>query len=467
MGLLNWYKNLTETQNDSKSRVVVRRPVLTDNREAYTNNTGLTYGLYHNSYAGLKLAGGIAFPAIAIPVYFMGFPVVTVENEDETLKDLTNAVMERFITQIQMINTETHRDGTVWVWSRFDSESGQAIWEFIPDEAVTDIVRSLANDRILAIYTDQEIQISTGRNLTQTVRRQRTWTPTRYVDQFSGPGAEGLESVDGVNRGGTMPIPFTNNRGSGEARGHSDLERILPQLAAYHEIWQNMLETIAKFRTKMVQSNVKDVAVWAGNNGLATDLSDLNISTIDFIMNTGEEKTEFITAEGATEEQREALKMLFHQIVESSGIPEIVWGLKTTGNHASAEENMATLSQYVGDKQRQKTESYRQLFEQTILLELAAILSNQETGVVTVEWNNLDSVSEKVRSEVFKNFADGLAALMAGAAMTKRQAYEFWRATYPGATENTFEEWEATLMETAALNQFNGASWTETVGSNL
>lgn len=157
----------------------------------------------------------------------------------------------------------------------------------------------------------------------------------------------------------------------------------------------------------MVQE-VQDVSAWKANNAV-DNLNNIEIDKIDLIFNLYEkEKTTFIFPENAHQAYDQKLKTTFRKIVEESGIPEIVWGLKTEGNRASVEESMGTLIKFVHDKQEQKNESYKILYSATLKLLNIVNMRNPEDIPLIVSWDDLDAVSDEVRSIIFKNFADGI-----------------------------------------------------------
>ena len=117
-----------------------RTPHSRDWTDSLQVNHELTYGLYHNSYPGMKLAGALAFSPIAVPVWFMGLPIP--QSEDETtqllLDESWSALPHRW-SRCTLSVTETERSG----WPFFSATDGKIHWEIIPDGSVTDIIRSI------------------------------------------------------------------------------------------------------------------------------------------------------------------------------------------------------------------------------------------------------------------------------------------------------------------------------------
>lgn len=459
MGLFNWGKAKSDIDDADKSRGPVRRPALRDWTEDMVPNSTLLAALYHNTYPGLKLAGGLSFPAIAIPVYFMGLPIPVSDVEDEAAGLALDALHQRFITDEQQIHIQCHRDGTVWVWPKFNQLSGRPMWEFISDDGVVDIVKDLYTGDVVKVVTDEQIKVVAGQDRREEVRRIREFTTRDVSIRYEGGGSlQGLVNQRFRNTLGIMPIPFPNNADGGMTRGHSDLGRMLSDLKIYHDTELAQHQAIAKFRPKLVQQ-VKNVDDWLTQN--AIDLSSLDISTVDLIFNLNEvEKSEFVSLESIADPYIATKKQTFHKLVQESGIPEICWGLKTEGNHASVEEQMGVLSKFVDDKKRQKQESYDRLWNATARLNAAGALG-PDLGEIRVTWDQMDTVSAETKSKIFKSFADGITALAGSGTITLDQVWELWRENYPSITEEDSKAFLDGLRVTAEHKQFVSARYDE------
>ena len=445
MSLFNWKKTKEETNTPTKQ--LRRVPAKRDFTDSLQVNSALTKGLYHNTYPGLKLAGGLAFSPIAVPVYFMGYPVVT----QEQLQGQIDELIQSKINDMQQIHTQDHREGIIWIYPKV--VAGVLYWEQIPDDTVSDIIRDINTGEVIAIITVEELKITTGYNKTVNVRRTRTFTATKVIVKYEGELPANLRDKTTRNPAGILPIPFSNNADGDEVRGHSDYERTVPYLKDYHDISLARSQMLAKFKVKMIQ-DVKNVDDWLANNGYDS-IDDIDIQTMDLILNLEGEKTSYTFPSSANQTYKDTLSQIFKNIVEASGIPEIVWGLKTTGNHASVTENMAVLLKYVLDKQRQKTEQY------TLLYNASLRLMGYQNADVEISWNELEAMSVKEQAEVFSLWAKGISTLIASAGMTKQQLYEIWTLQYPKTTEDTFDEFVAGLQDMATYKAFASSTYEE------
>lgn len=462
MGLFDWLKNKDTQDIQNVTKQPRRDKGIVDFTESLQANLDLTRGLYHNTYPGLKLAGGLAFSPIAVPVWFMGLPVPVIDD-NETVQELLDEILKNFSMDLEQIHIQCHRDGTIWVFPKWSAKLNRLVWEFIGDDIVTDIIRDLETGEIVEIITNEEIKVSTGNGMTANVGRKRSFTKEKITIEWTG-AAQVVASLRGKssrNTLGIMPIPFSNNSDAQEVRGHSDYERILPDLKNYHDVDLALSSFLAKFQPKMVQEGTQSIDTWLANNGFDS-IADIDVKNIDFIYNIKDsEKTEFAFPQGAHDAYIAKLKNIFQKLVEASGVPEIAWGLKTEGNRASVEENMEALIKYVNGKQLQKREPYRKLFIDSVRILSAVNIIQQDIPEIDIEWNKLDAVSDEVRALIFEKFARGVSSLVTAAALTKEQLQKLWLGMYPEATEEDYDDFKRGLSDMGGHRQWTNASYFE------
>lgn len=451
----NWFKNALNLENPTKRDA--RRPKSVDWTDSLQINSELTKGLYHNSYPGMKLAGSMCYTPIAVPVWFMGLPIPKMKEENEDYQEILNSIVDLFAIKMQQLHTQIHRDGTLWIFPSYSTKENKLIWEFIEDDIICDIVRDINTREIIEVITDEEITVTTGYNTTAIVRRKRYFTKTKITIEYSATGSVPVELKSKSQRNilGILPIVFANNKDADSVRGHSDYERIVTDLKDYHDIDLKRSNMLAKFNVKMVQYT-PDVAQWIKNSGYSS-MNDIDVSTIDLIFNDmAIEKTDYIFPERAHEAYQSGLENKYLKIVEGSGIPEILWGGKVTGNMASADNQVDMVVKLVEDKRMQKNDSYKKLFEASLKLILLATMNQaaEKDHEIIIEWNALDAISEETKSIILKNFSDGIASLINAAGITKEQLYRLWVDVYPGATEDEKEDFVKGLDEMARHKQY-------------
>ncbi len=450
----NWFKGKSEIPETTK--IQIRYPIERDYTEQYAVNKELTYGLYHNIYPGLKLSGALAYPPIAVPVWFMGIPTIKAVNEEDQpiLDQVQKTLLDR---NAEQIHTQCHREGTIWLFPKYDAKESQPIWEFISDDAVT-IIKDLQTNDPIKIIVDEDITITTGVDLEFAVaRRLRTYTKelveVKYIKVTGEIGAN-LRDKTMRNVSGILPIAFSNNADGDEIRGHSDYERMLSDLKMYHDLEYQITKQMTKFNVKMVQS-CKSAKSWfdrlLANNGWAT-ATEIDISKLDFIINEADESTQFVFPGTAFDGMFKKLEILYKKLVESSATPEICWGLKTTGNAASVSESVAGLIKYCQDKQRQKTRLYVKLIDATIkILQMANVYGKEIP--FTLSWNDLNNVSEETKAKMFQMYANGIASLVSGSAMTREQLHKLWTQLYPKLTDADYAKFVLGLDDMMSFNQ--------------
>ena len=437
-------------RNDIQQKVVnpilspTRRPQTVDWTDGFACNVALTRGLWHNSAPGLKLAGGLAFTPIAVPLMLMGLPIPKVE--DENLQDEYTRIVEDHSQDFRMIHLQCHRDATCWIWPFWSSKLNRDVWEFIPDDSICDIVRDLETGEVVKLFVDEELVVTVDYLTVAIVRRRRTFTKEKLIVEWLGsntslPGY--FKTMVFQNVLGIMPIPFANNRDGNEVRGHSDYERILTDLKNYHDTDLAMSQFLVRFKPKQVQTLApsEDPNRWMENNGI-TSVKDIDVAMDDFILNVNGASTEFVWPQGFQDALGAKLNQIFWKIVQASGIPELMWGTKVEGNLASADNQVDLVVQFIGDKQDQKVEPYKKLFQATARLRAMAKLAIIPDIPVEIEWNALDLSPERIKAVMLRDFASAMSALIASAGITKEQVFNFYQRFYPELTPQDQEDFD-------------------------
>jgi hypothetical protein len=427
--------------------------------ENLTVNKDLTYGLYHNQYAGTKLAGALAFNPIAVPVAFMGVP--SVMSEDKLTQKRIDKLIKDFFVEMTQIHTECHRDGTVWVFPFYSATDKKLHWEYIPDETIT-IIKDIDTNNIISIRSEETVTVNISGTEELSTTRVRTFTKAKIEEVYLGAALPSfLHNRTKVNVAGILPIPFSNNPDLNEVRGHSDYERIVPDLKDYHDIDFARSTILSKFKGKMV-INLPDgnATTFLNNNGFR-DISEVDIADMDLILLTGTNDSATFVFPGleASSGYTEALDTKFKKIVEASGVPEIAWGLKTTGNSNSSEDSMSTLLNFVKSKQDQKTVQYHELFKASLRILSVAEMNLYKYDDISVEWGKLDGISMINKAAIFANFMQGISTITDKACGTKQQVYKMWKQFYPEETEDTFDEFIKGLSGMAQYSALVKASF--------
>ena len=451
MALFNWNRKASENKTQTKQQA--QRPNKINRQEDLVVNSSLTKGVYHNSYTGLKLGGALAAPPIDVPVAFMGVPIPAADSD--VVEERARELIKSKLSQIRQIHTEANREGTLGVWPYFDSERGQLRWEVIVDDSITDVLRDPFTMDVIGFYVEEEITLKTERDTSMTVVKTRLFTEQTIRTTFSANA--GIPTEEVVNPIGMLPIIFANNQDSGEFRGHSDYERIIPDLKAYADMYEAMVSDLATFKTKLAQTvGNGNVDTWLKNNGYES-LVDIDAYLMDFVINQEGEKTEIITSDRVTAGYLEALKIAFRKIVEGSGVPEIAWGLKTEGNMASVQENMEALARYVDRKREQYTNPWEQLLTASMSLLGIVNMDTATDSTVTVTWDDIDTVSQELQAKIFQQYMDGLSKVMVTAGITPEQVFNLWRKWFPTVTDDDQAKFIAGIRDMALHKGYTAA----------
>lgn len=464
--LFTWFKP-KEDQSEPTKKLVVR-PAPRDISEDLVVNKDLTYGLYHNTYPGMKLAGALAKTPILVPLWFMGAP--TPISEDEATQETIQELTEHFYTRMKQIHLQCHRDGTIWVYPKYNSKTQSLIWEFISDETVTDIIKDVDTGEIIMIITNEQLKVAVGENERVYMNRKRIFTKQKITIQWSGDLVQlptRLRDRTMRNPVGILPIPFANNADGDEKRGRSDYSAIISDLKNYHDIDYKQSMVLARFEPKLGITTT-DVDEWLTNNSVTVNESfaDIDIYNRDILIFTKDEKGEYIFPENAYQAYESALGRSYKKIVEGSLVPEMLWGIRMQGNHASAEEQMNNVVQFVEDKREQKNDAYRLLYTASIQLLNMSTMTGGEPVIKSIKWNKLDALSDKVKSLILRDFSQAMSFLVSKAAATKDMFYKLWDEFFPGIAPPTEEEYKAGIDEMAQHNQYVDASFTEVAGMN-
>jgi len=437
MALFDWFKK--EADTNSPTRTKRQTPQTRDFTDSLQVNEALTKGLYFGEYPGLKLASALAMAPVKIPVFFQGFPIA--KTEDDLYNEMLEDIIKQFTVQMNQTHIQRRREGTIWIWPKW---SGKLIWEFIPDQTVTDIIRDLENNEIISIITEENLIVSTGYGQTVSVIRKRIFTKQRIEVSYSGFIPAGLKDGSMRNPIGMLPVPFSFEADGDDIRGHSLYGRIISDLKSYHDIDLSLSTLLSKFKTKISQG-VSDIKEFCKANGYSSEtdfFTNFDLTATDMLIYRKDldAPPELLSAElSSYQAYMEALKLKYRKVVEGTGVPEIAWGLKTEGNLASVEENMKTMIMYIRGDQRECTEPWEKVFTASLKLMIMANMAQNKEFKIEISWNDLEAISDEAKSIIFKNFAEGISKLMGSVALTKEMLHKLWKTNYPNATEQDYD----------------------------
>lgn len=453
--VINLWNSLFGTSSNksiANDRQMRTTPVTVDLTFDETVNVELTRALWHNSQPGFKLGAPLCYNPIAVPLAFMGVPHTDFEDwdridDEEFWKEKIDFYNDKYIIEKKTIQLMCHRDGTIIIWPWFDSKVNHVRWTFIKPEQVSLVVMDPDTKELIILQTAIRYNFYGENEKLYNFLEKRTYSKSVIKIERTGDVPPNLNNQD-VRRNpiGILPIIFANNREPGEFEGHSDYERIIPLIKAYSTVNQRAHEKEANMNAKLVQA-ASDADKWKDTNKHLFNGNDLvNISAIDFVLNIEEEKTEFVVPTGLNANAMELLENNFHLIVQSGSFPEILYGLKTRGNHASVKEQMALLFSFVGDKQNQADTPYLQLNQATLKLEAMANMRQVPEGIKNM-WNDLTVMTEVERAQIFKDYAFGIEKLLGNYAIDLQSTHKLLYELTNGMITSDYDDFVKQIKE--------------------
>lgn len=448
-----WFGNNKDTTGRGEGTRPRRTGNRTDISYAIAANDELFLGMYHGTYPGMELASPLARVPINVRVTMMGLP--TPKSDDEKTQEALKRITERMRREIKILKFGYLTCGTTWGFPIWDSNRGGLVWRVMRDGVVSDVIVNLETELITEVNTDEELTVSTGINQKATVRRLVKYSLDKVTVSYTGSMTVGGKSMR--NTAGILPVMFAHEVDSVTGRGHSILEPVLADLKEYHNTDANIARTVSRFRPKQKQKIAQgQVKTWRDNNGLSddSDLCAYDPLDADLILNQGDEDTDYIHLPGeATTAAEKSLERRFYKIFQGTNTPEMFFGQIATGNHASSDNDMQIMINDVSACREEVNEAFREMYAASLRLMSVAEMTEYRQDF-EMGWNRLESLSEKDKSEILKNFLQALSAGISSGAIGINQLYQLWKEMYPALDHGSIEEFKKDLVRTANHIQF-------------
>ena len=422
-----------------------------------TVNYDLAMDLYYNRRAGYKLGAFFCYSIIAIPLTFMGFPQFTVEDWDavnnlEWWEERFKFYNEHMMVDKQDIQKLCHITGTVGVFPWFDSKSGYVKLYFIKSKYITAVYVNPDTQELNGIKTEIQYVFVWEDGKEYNFTETKIYTKTQVKTIRTGVFPSEIRGTEiRRNPSGELPVFFTNDKEQGEFEGHSDLERTLPIVKAYHDTNIEAHEEVLNMKAKLIQK-VEKKAAWLEANGY-DDVDDVSIETIDFILNVGEEETRIEVPQHLVENHLKLLNLDFWNISQTSKIPEIFFGLEASGNLASAGKQEKFGLAFIDAKKQQAQTPYVKLAK--IIINLDAMAYNQATPEnITCTWDDFDTMTEVERAEVFNKWCSGFQMLAENHSIDLEGIHQMLLQLTKGAITENFEDFKKQIKEYGDMRAF-------------
>lgn len=450
---MDWTKTRDQYERQTPHLRQHRTPNPIDLTGNLEPNADLFIGLYEGEYPELKGASAVAYSLVNTLLAFVGQPTPT--SDDPKTQELLNEIREEAKLIFAELMEKTLVVGRWWSWPNWNAKGQKVFYELIPDPS-TKVYTNIETREIEKVVTDEQFTISTGDTSTSIVNRRREFTPSRVDVKYSGDVRAAGNLIDRASRNpvGIMPVPFAM------PSNKSVFGKVLFHLKSYHDTLVKWISTLTKFNVKMVQGT-KNVSEWLKNNGAT--LGELDVETLDLVLNGPDESTDFAFPSGdVTEAFKALLEVLYHNIIEGSDVSEVHGGLNAAGNHASVETTKENLAKSVEKIQSLFTQPFHDVFSAALRLKMGATMT-QVSPEFTMGWNDFEVLSETEKMAILDKFSNAVNRLLSVAGITMEGLHGLYMATFPKMTEADFNTWFSQLNVSAKFKQFAEASLADAI----
>jgi hypothetical protein len=383
-------------------------------------NGKLLRGIYDGSNQDFALSSYILTDLINVPKNLVGIPGVTTEDDTILVKKLIPLLVDEFpiIVKVMLIT------GTAWRWARWSDTLMRLVWEAIPDDSIKQIIVDLNTQEITGIYTDEIFEHGEGEQNTQNTRRRRHISREKTTEIWSG----GInKTTEYRNPFGFMPVPFGHDCWEGEWRGDSVFSRILRLLKSTHDIIYSRDEILSDFKPKYVQTiggGNDDVSTWRKQNGLLDRDALFDPWGMDFVLNQKDDKTEILSLPpDATAQHTAAIKDNESKIMIGSSLPQLFFGVLTTGTQAANNVQSRVAVEFIKSIQDETIKPLIDLVNQS--LTILAFMNFIRAPKVNISYGSFDLMDAEQRARIFSSYAAGISTMLSSGTLTAETALYF------------------------------------------
>jgi hypothetical protein len=347
------------------------------------------------------------------------------EEGNALVKQLTTLLVDEFPVILKTMLVT----GTAWRFPRWSDSARRLQWETLPDDSVTQIIVDLDTQGITEIYTDEQIEHGKGAQNIQYTRRRRRFTREKITEEWEG-GVN--KKTEYRNVFGILPIPFGHDCWEDEWRGTSVFSRSLRLIKSTHDILYKRDEILSEFTPKLVQTITGGegaVGVWRKNNGLEGKGAEFDPYGIDFILNQAGDTTSFVSLPSdATAQHTAAAGENEKKIMIASGIPQLFFGVLSTGTQAANDVQARAAVEYVKAIQAETVKPLTELVSGS--LRILAYMNFAKPTRVSIAYGAFDLMSAEQKSRIIGSYAGAMSALMGSGALTAEGALYFSRLLF-------------------------------------
>jgi hypothetical protein len=396
-------------------------------------NYDLAKELYRNTNDNYKLGAGFAKPVINTIAGFMGIPQFRIDIEEA--QKVLDTHFSRWVSRMMRTNIRTLRDGDCFV----KLENLEIDSKLFPGEN-----KRIEYKIIPASQVDYEVNPLTQEPIRYTISGQGEYDGKKYTikevitkDEFS-VEAEGdvpswLKTGKRPNPWGFIPIVhFKNEAEEDEQYGRSELEPIEPFMKAYHDVMLHAIEGSKMHSTPRLKFKLNDISKFLQNN--FPDVYDqlkkgqqaqITLKGNEILLFSKDEDAEFIEVKSATGDTLKLLEFLFYCIVDTSEVPEFVFGVHTPSAHASVKEQLGPFVRRIARKREQMTEGWQLLARMLLAMYSESNNVKFANHDVTLTWDVVVERDEKEFAETLKLIAQALKEALEGEFISIDAAVQF------------------------------------------
>ncbi|MBE3576890.1 MAG: phage portal protein [Limnochordales bacterium] len=396
--------------------------------------------LYENTDDAYKLGAGFAKPVINTTVAFMGVP--RFRSEDPEAQAVLDEVFGANVSRMQQIHRNALRDGDAFVWVTRQEAEDKALYPeaqarivltLIPPEQVAQIIRDpvTRTPREYVLRSEHEWTDLDGR-YRRAIITQRISAERRLV-QVEGDVPPDIQPGEERNPWGFLPIVHFKNEGDETQEfGRSDIEPIEPFLKAYHDVLMHAIQGSKMHSTPRLKLQLKDVAGFLANNFGITNPAEfaskggtINLDGHELLIFQDGEDAGFIEVRSAIGDAKDLLQLLFYCIVDTSEIPEFVFGVHTPSSLSSVKEQMPILVRRIARKREYFTEAWQRLARIVLAMTAQAEGRQFSTYATTLEWDEIDPRDAKDVAETLERITNALNTALQGGFISLDAAAQF------------------------------------------
>lgn len=379
-------------------------------------NYELARQLYSNTAEEYKLGAGFAKPIINTLTAFMDIPRLTMDNGDDDAQRALDLFFLRNKSRMQTTHQNALRDGDCYVWLTrqpneddplYPEDSARIRYNIIPPEQVKEIIRNPFTQDVVeyVLASTHEWKDESGQKKKCTIT-QRISAKRKKVE-VNGDIPIGMTVGEEENIWGFIPIVhFKNESDESREYGQSELEPIEPFLKAYHDVMLHAIQGSKMHSTPKLKLKLSEVEAFLMNNfgiddpeKFAAEGGTIDLQGHELLILGDQEDASYIEVKSATGDAISLLKLLFYAIVDTSEVPEFVFGVHTPSSLSSVKEQMPILIRRINRKREHFTESWQTMARMVLAMTAMADGMRFASHATTVEWEPIDPRSGKEMAE--------------------------------------------------------------------